>query len=141
MSNKIQNPKSKLVIYTDGGAHGNPGPAAVGVVICSEKNEVIKKYSKFIGRATNNQAEYQAVIYALERAKQLKAERLDFYLDSEFIVQQLSRKFKIRDKNLALLFVKIWNLSQDFKSINFFYIPREKNKEADKLVNQTLHHY
>ncbi len=128
----------KLIVYTDGGARGNPGPAAVGVVVCDESGRLIRKYSKFIGRATNNQAEYQAIIFALERIKQLKAKLLDFYLDSEFIVQQLNRKFKIRDKDLASLFVKIWNLSQGFKKINFSYIPREKNKEADRLVNQVL---
>jgi ribonuclease HI len=128
----------KLIIYTDGGARRNPGPAAIGVVICNEKNEIIKKFSKFIGRATNNQAEYQAVIYALEKAKQMKAEETNFYLDSELVVQQLNRKYKIKDKDLATLFIKIWNLSQNFKAINFFYIPREKNKEADRLVNQVL---
>lgn len=128
----------RLIIYTDGGARGNPGPASIGIVICNERNEMIKECSKFIGKATNNQAEYQAIIYALEKAKQLKVETIDFYLDSELVVQQLNRKFKIKDRNLATLFIKIWNLSQGFKKINFFYIPRERNKEADRLVNQVL---
>ena len=128
----------KLIIYTDGGARGNPGPAAVGVVIYNEQNELINKFSKFINQTTNNQAEYQAIIYALEIARRLKAEIIDFYLDSELVVQQLNRKFKIKDKDLASLFIKIWNHSQSFKRVNFHYIPREKNKEADRLVNQVL---
>jgi len=128
----------KLIIYTDGGARGNPGPAAVGVVIYNEQNELVNKFSKFINQTTNNQAEYQAIIYALEIAKRLKAEIIDFYLDSELVVQQLNRKFKIKDKGLASLFIKIWNYSQSFKQVAFHHIPREKNKEADRLVNQIL---
>ncbi|MCX7778814.1 MAG: ribonuclease HI family protein [Patescibacteria group bacterium] len=128
----------KLIIYTDGGARGNPGPAAIGVVICHENKKIIKKYSKYIGEATNNQAEYRAVIDALKEAKKVGAQEIDFYLDSELLVGQLSRRFKIKNTELGQVFVKIWNLSQAFKKINFFYIPREKNKEADRLVNLAL---
>jgi len=128
----------KIIIYTDGGARGNPGPAAIGLVIYDENKNLIKEYSKFIGEATNNQAEYQAVIYALEKAKQIKAEEIDFYLDSELLVEQLNRRAKIKNFELGRAFIKIWNLSQNFKKINFYYIPREKNREADRLVNITL---
>ncbi|MCH7492268.1 ribonuclease HI family protein [Patescibacteria group bacterium] len=127
----------KLEIYTDGGARGNPGPAGIGVVIW-QGHELVGTYSKFIGHATNNQAEYQAIVYALEQAKRLKAEELDFYLDSELVVNQLSRKYKIKDENLGTLFVKAWNLMVGFKSVNFSHIPRYKNVEADKLVNQAI---
>jgi ribonuclease HI len=128
----------KLVIYADGGARGNPGPAAVGIVIYNEKMEVIKRYFKVIGKATNNQAEYQAVIYALKQAKKMKAEEIDFYLDNKLLVDQINRRAKIKNMELAKSFVKVWNLIQGFKKVNFYYIPREKNKEADKLVNYAL---
>lgn len=127
----------KLEIYTDGGARGNPGPAGIGVVIWHE-HELIGAYSKYIGEATNNQAEYQAVVYALEHAKRIKAEELDIYLDSELAVNQLNRKFKIKNADLGSLFVKAWNLMVGFKEVRFHHIPREKNKEADKLVNQAI---
>jgi ribonuclease HI len=128
----------KLTIYTDGGARGNPGPAGVGVVIINENGNKIEEHSKYIGKATNNQAEYQAIILALQKAKVLKAKEVDCYLDSQLVVEQLSRKFKIKDKNLGSLFVKIWNLLLDFKKVNFYHIPRERNREADKLVNQAI---
>ncbi|PIS43050.1 MAG: ribonuclease H [Candidatus Kerfeldbacteria bacterium CG08_land_8_20_14_0_20_40_16] len=133
--------KSLLKIYTDGGARGNPGPAAAGVVIFNEQGKLIGKYSKFLGETTNNQAEYQAVIFALEKARQLKGTTLKLHLDSEIVVQQLNRKYKIKDSGLAALFVKIWNTGQSFKSIEYNYIPREKNKLADSQVNLCLDQY
>lgn len=127
----------KLEIFTDGGARGNPGPAGIGVVIWSDKT-LIGTYKRFIGEATNNQAEYQAVILGLEQAKRIGAQELDFNLDSELLVGQLSRQFKIKNPELGTLFVKAWNLMLGFKKVNFRHIPREKNHEADKLVNQAI---
>ena len=99
----------KLIIYTDGGARGNPGPAGIGVVIYDESKNKLAEISEYIGEATNNQAEYKAVIAATAKAKELGAQELNFYLDSEFVVNQLSHKFKIKNKDLALLFVQIYN--------------------------------
>ncbi len=127
----------KLEIYTDGGARGNPGPAAVGVVIWNG-NTLVGSYSKYIGEATNNQAEYHAVLFGLEQAKRLKASELDFYVDSELIATQLSRQAKIKNVELGSLFVKCWNMMIGFRRVDFRVIPREKNKEADKLVNKEL---
>lgn len=121
-----------IKVFTDGGARGNPGPAAIGVVIGA------KKYSKYLGRATNNQAEYQAVIFALEQAKKLKLQELEINLDSELVCKQLNRQYKVKNANLQKLFLKAYNLSQNFKQIKFKHIRREKNKLADKLVNQEL---
>lgn len=126
-----------LEIYTDGGARGNPGPAGIGVVVWNG-NSLVGTYSKYIGVATNNQAEYQAVILGLEQAKRLKAEKLDFYLDSELAVNQLNRQFKIKDPKLGSLFVKAWNLMVGFRSVQFRHIPREQNKGADLLVNKAI---
>jgi ribonuclease HI len=128
----------KLKIYTDGGSRGNPGPAGIGVIIKDEKGKILKKISKSVGILTNNQAEYFAIIEALKEAKKLNVSEIDCYLDSELLVKQLNRKYKIRDRKLSLLFIKVWNLIQNFKKVNFYYLPRIKNKEADKLVNLAL---
>lgn len=128
----------KLILYTDGGARGNPGPAGSGVIVYDSQMKFIKECSRFFKKATNNQAEYEAIILGLEKAKELKAIEVDFYSDSQLIVQQLNRRYKIKNRGLGVLFIKIWNLSQSFKKVNFYYIPREKNKLADKLVNQVI---
>jgi len=128
----------KFIIHTDGGARNNPGPAGIGCVLCDEKKSVIKEISEYIGETTNNQAEYRAVLRAIEEAKKLGAEELEFYLDSELIVRQLKREYKVKNKELAPLFVKIYNLSQQFKKITFTHVRREFNKEADRLVNEAI---
>lgn len=131
----------KYIIYTDGGARGNPGPGGAGAVIYDEKMNLIKKTSRFLGSTTNNQAEYEALILGLEQAKALSAQKLDCYLDSQLVVEQLNRRYKVKDQKLGKLFLKVWNLSQFFESINFYHIPREKNKEADLLVNEVIDHH
>ena len=134
----------KIFINTDGGSRGNPGPAALGVVFSNERGEVLKKYSQALGQATNNEAEYQALIFALKKAKALfgkekiKQMEIAARLDSELIVKQLNHEYKIEEKNLQPLFLKVWNLLIDFGPVKFIAIPREQNKEADKLVNQAL---
>ena len=129
---------TKLKIYTDGGARGNPGPAGCGVVIYDLQKKKTREYTKFLKKATNNQAEYEALILGLQKARALKAKELDCYLDSLLVVEQLNQRYKIKNPDLGSLFIKIWNLSQSFRKINFHYIPREKNKQADKLVNQVI---
>jgi len=133
----------KITIYTDGGSRGNPGPSAIGVVIYKD-NQIIKTYSEFIGKATNNETEYQAAIFALKKAKLLfgkkKAKEMEikFLMDSELAVKQLNHEYKIKEERLQVLFIEIWNSILDFKKVSFKYIPREENKEADKLVNEAL---
>lgn len=128
----------KLIIFTDGGARGNPGPAGAGVVFKNEENKVLGKFSKYLGVATNNFAEYSAVVLALEEAKKIGAETIEFRLDSELVVKQLRREYKIKNEELGKLFIKIHNLSMGFKKINFSHIPREMNSEADKLANLAI---
>lgn len=132
----------KINIYTDGGARGNPGPAAIGVLIKIKNTE--KKYSEAIGETTNNIAEYKAVIFALKKAKQLigsqkagEAEIL-IHTDSELLYKQMCGLYRIKDADLQPLFIEVWNLKQDFKKVEFTHIRRELNKEADKLVNHAL---
>ena len=135
---------TKLTIYTDGGARGNPGPAAGGVVIKDDKNEVILKTSKYFGETTNNQAEYEALILALQKAKgifkaqKIKNKKIECYLDSELVVKQLNHEYKIKDEGMQKLFINVWNLTLDFDSVKFIHIPREKNKLADEMVNREL---
>ena len=132
--------KKQINIYTDGGSRGNPGLAAIGVWI----ETLNKKYAETIGTATNNDAEYQALIYALEKTKKLlgkkkaKETELTCYLDSELIVKQLNHEYKINAENTQRYFLQVWNLTLDFCEIAFIHIRREKNKIADSLVNQAL---
>lgn len=129
---------AKLIIYTDGGARGNPGPAAIGAVLMDEQSKVIAEISQCIGEATNNQAEYRAVIAALSKAKELGALELDFYLDSELVVKQLKREYKVKNAELAPLFLQVHNLAVSFKKVTFQHVRREQNVEADRLVNSAL---
>ena len=128
----------KLKIFTDGGARGNPGPAGIGAVIFDEKGNVIAEISEYIGETTNNQAEYKALIAGLIKAKELGARELEVFLDSELVVKQLNREYRVKDKDLASLFMQVYNISLGFKKIIFKHIFREKNELADKLVNQAL---
>lgn len=128
----------KLTIYTDGGARGNPGPAATGVVIKDEAGKNVAAYGEYIGEVTNNTAEYRAIISALEKAKTLGGTTVDCYLDSLLLVEQLNGKWHVREPHLQKLFVQAWNAAAQFKKATFTHVRREKNKEADALVNKTL---
>lgn len=149
MSKQYHQPKAdppragKLIIHTDGGARRNPGPAGLGVIIQDEDGKTVKRISEYIGEATNNQAEYRAVIRAMEEAESLlksgmTIEELEFYLDSELVVEQLNRRYKVKNKELAPLFVKIYNMTMGFKKVSFNYVPRTQNIEADRLVNEAI---
>lgn len=128
----------KIAIFTDGGARGNPGPAAIGVIIGT------KHYGERIGETTNNVAEYKAVIFALKKAKQLlgktkaRQTEIELHTDSELLYKQINGNYKILEPELQKLFIEVWNLKQDFKKVVWKKIPREENKEADKMVNQAL---
>lgn len=128
----------KIIIYSDGGARGNPGPAGIGVVLYNEDKEVIEEISKHIGEATNNIAEYKAIIEGLKKAKELKAEELDCYLDSELVVKQLNGEYKVKNQGLAPLYLEIHNLKLSFKKITFTHIKRALNAEADALANKAM---
>lgn len=136
----------KIIIYTDGGSRGNPGPSATGVIFCNEKNQIIKKYSEYLGEMTNNEAEYQAVIFALEKFKALfgkklaKSTEIELKADSELLIKQLNGEYKILDEKIQPRFLKVWNLKLDFKKVKFKLISREKNQEADRLVNEALNY-
>ncbi len=128
----------KIKLYTDGGARGNPGPAGIGAVLKDEKDNIVVETFEYIGEATNNFAEYTALIRGLEKAKELGVEEVECFLDSELVVKQMRREYRVKDKNLSVLFVKVWNLSLGFKKISYTHIRREMNSEADRLVNEAI---
>ena len=121
-----------IKIFTDGGARGNPGPAGIGVVLG------LDEFSGFLGKKTNNQAEYEAVIFALKRAQEKGYKNLEINLDSELVGKQLKGEYKVKNLNMKPLYEKAINLIDTFESVSFNIIRREKNKEADRLVNEAL---
>jgi ribonuclease HI len=127
----------KLIINTDGGSRGNPGHAAIGVVFSDENGEIIAKFNQYIGKATNNVAEYSALVHALERAKDFEYEEIECRLDSELVVKQLLGEYKVKDPGMRELYEKVQKLVF-FKPIKYIHVRREQNKLADKLVNECL---
>lgn len=128
----------KVIIYSDGGARGNPGPAGIGAVILNEDEKVLAEVSEYIGEGTNNQAEYKAIIAGITKARELGATEMECFLDSELVVKQLNREYKVKNKDLASLFVQAHNLVIQIGKVSFAHIPREQNIHADTLVNQAI---
>ncbi len=134
----------KIIIYIDGGARGNPGPAAIGMVFCNQKGQVFKEHAQFLGKATNNEAEYQACIFALKKFKALfgkklaKRTEIEIRSDSELLVKQMRGEYKVLEPRIQKLFLELWNLKIDFIKLGIRKTSREKNKQADGLVNQIL---
>ena len=128
----------KAIIYTDGGARGNPGPAAAGVVIFDDHKKLISLEGKYLGKATNNEAEYQALIIALDAAHKLGIAIAKCYLDSELIVKQLNGEYKVKSPKMISKKAKVDELVKNFSQLDFIHIRRKYNKFADKLVNIAL---
>lgn len=128
----------KITTFTDGGARGNPGPAAIGVVIKDENNLTLDAYGEYLGKQTNNFAEYSALISALKRAKELGATEVECVLDSELVTKQMQGFYKVREPSLQKLFILAYNAAAQFKKVKYRHTLRENNKEADKLVNEIL---
>jgi len=128
----------RIEIYVDGGSRGNPGPSGVGVVILDANGKRLKDVSKYIGEATNNIAEYSALLYGLEEALILRADEIVVNLDSELVAKQLTGDYRVKDPGLKPLFERAINMLKSFKDFEIRHIEREKNKEADKLVNRAI---
>ncbi len=124
--------------YSDGGARGNPGPAAIGVVVY-DGEKIVKKYKEFLGHSTNNRAEYKGVINALKIAKRFGKEII-CYLDSELVVKQLDGEYKIRDKHLLEFHNELKKIEKDLDGVKYRHVRREDEcmQEADRLVNVAL---
>jgi ribonuclease HI len=130
----------KIVLYTDGGSRGNPGPAALGVYI----ETLGKSYGHFLGEKTNNEAEYEAILFGLRKIKSLigkaraKHALVECRMDSELACRQLNHHYKIENEKLQPLFLAIWNLMLDFQEVTFAHVRRENNTQADQLANEAM---
>lgn len=131
----------ELDMYTDGCAKGNPGPGGAGIFITEvgNKNKVVVKKSLYLGEeVTNNIAEYKALIYGLKICIRIGVKKINIYLDSELVVNQITGKFQVRNQELAKLYLIVMTLLKKIKSYKIEHVPREKNSEADLLANQGL---
>jgi ribonuclease HI len=128
----------RLILHVDGGARGNPGPAAIGIVISTPEDEILQEISQTIGQATNNVAEYRAVLYGLERARDLGATEVELIGDSELVARQLSGAYKVKHPAMKSLHQRAIGLLQGFDGWSIRTVPRAENADADALVNQAL---
>lgn len=128
----------KVFLYTDGGSRGNPGPAASGVVLKNEAGETLAAYGEFLGKQTNNFAEYTAVISGLKKAKSLGGTEVECRTDSKLVVEQLNKNWKVKHPDMQKLFIEAYNLMQGFKKVEVKHVYREENKDADAQVNLCL---
>ena len=127
----------KLDIYIDGASKGNPGPSGIGVIIC-ENGEVLKNIANFIGSATNNIAEYTALIQALQAALILKAASININSDSQLLCRQLNKEYKVKNSNIVNLYNQAVHLMTGFEKVHVKHIPREQNSGADKLATKAI---
>jgi len=130
--------KFKLIAFTDGASRGNPGKAACAAILLDEKNEELLRRSKGLGVTTNNVAEYEGVLLALDLARTLGASDVDVRLDSELVVRQLNGDYKVKHPALKPLFERTREAVTDFDRVTFSHVPRDENKEADGLANDEL---
>ena len=131
----------KYKICCDGGSRGNPGPAATGYIIRDQDHNTLSAGGSFLGTATNNIAEYKAVLEALVKLKELQGAgggEVEFFVDSQLVAQQLNGIYKVKNSAIRELVVKIREEEPNFSKVSYIQIPREKNTEADEIVNQIL---
>lgn len=130
----------RIKIYSDGASRGNPGISAIAFIIIAEDGKLLKKYSKYVGIRTNNQAEYQALISGLEAASKLTDQEVACYVDSELVVKHLNGEYKVRNPKLKTLWSRVQELKQEFRRIKFTNVPRTDKhiKHVDELANQAL---
>lgn len=128
----------KLIVNVDGGARGNPGPAAIGAVVQDPDGEVLEERGERIGKATNNVAEYRALLLGIERAVELGASELELVGDSELIVRQVKGEYKVKDATLRELHAKVKRALGGFDRWSIRHVRREHNADADRLVNEAL---
>ncbi|MDR1300182.1 MAG: ribonuclease HI family protein [Candidatus Nomurabacteria bacterium] len=136
VKNTTQN--TRLFLYSDGGSRGNPGPSACGFIIQDENGKVIYEGGEYLGVTTNNQAEYQGVRLALEKAIEIGGRDIVFHADSQLVVNQLTGVYKIKNKDLWPIYERIKELAAEFDRIEFKHILREYNGRADAMVNKIL---
>jgi len=137
MNQVIEKSYRHLVLYCDGGARGNPGPAGAGMVLKSEEGDIVLAWGVFLGTRTNNQAEYLSLYLGLKKAMAYGVESLDVYMDSQLVVKQMTGEYKIKDKELGAIADKIFSEGMGVQ-LHIKHIRREKNGEADKMANLAM---
>ena len=128
----------RVVVNVDGGARGNPGPAAIAAVVTAPTGELLESRGEVIGRATNNVAEYRALLLGIERARELGAREVDLVGDSELIVKQVKGEYRVKDPGLRPLHAEVRAALEAFDRWSIRHVRREHNTAADRLVNETL---
>ncbi len=128
----------KLLIYCDGASRGNPGPAGVGVAVQNEKGQIVQRLYKFIGNATNNQAEYSALILGIEEALKQSAQEVEFFMDSDLVVKQLTGRYQVRSVDLLPFYRQVQELLQGIPRYSIRHVPRALNRVADELANKAI---
>jgi len=129
----------KLILYADGASRGNPGLGGAGAVLKDETGKTLEEITYFVGQwVTNNVAEYTALLVGLEKALELTASEIDIFMDSELVVRQIKGEYQVKNEKLLEIFVQVQKLLKKFSSYKIEHIPREKNKEADRLSNQAI---
>ncbi len=129
---------SEAIIYTDGAARGNPGPAGAGAILTDSDGKKIGEVCEYLGEKTNNQAEYQALILALKEAKKIGITMVSIFSDSELMVKQLKGEYKVKNQGLKPLFQEAFGLLRYFGTHKIGHVPREQNKRADQLANLAI---
>lgn len=129
---------TKAIVHVDGGARGNPGPAAAACVISTPDGEVLAEHAELLGRATNNVAEYRALLLGLERAKELGASEVEVVNDSELVAKQINGQYKVKHESMRPLYLQALAALRDFASWTVRSVPRAQNARADALVNAAL---
>ena len=129
-------PRSRLIVYSDGAARGNPGPAGIGAVVLDQDGEVVAEVAEGIGIATNNVAEYRAALAGLEAAREAGAWSVDLRADSRLLIEQLAGRFRVKNPTLVRLHQQVRDVLRGFDEVSFEHVRREKNRHADRLANQ-----
>jgi ribonuclease HI len=127
-----------LRLYTDGAARGNPGPAGIGIVVEAEDGTRLWGGCAYVGETTNNQAEYRALIAGLRKVAEWGPARVDVFMDSKLVVEQVSGRYKVKNADLKPLVVEAQRLAAEFPAVSFSYVPRARNAAADALANRGI---
>ena len=129
-----------LKVYSDGASRGNPGPSAIAFLVVAEEGKILTKCSRYSGVGTNNQAEYEALISALQSASRLSARKIVCHLDSQLVVKQLNGEYRVRSSRLKILWQKVRSLKKVFQEVSFVYLPRTNHyiELVDRMANQAL---
>lgn len=127
-----------MKLFSDGGSRSNPGPSALGFVLFDDKDELLLERGEYLGKRTNNEAEYLGLLAGLHAALAYQPSSLECYLDSDLVVKQLNGYYKVKNERMRKLFEEVKKMEKEFNHVSYCHIPREKNRRADKILNEIL---